>query len=334
MSKHGLEKDYPGANANRPMDIPKRGWWQVAKRAWAESKTDQVPLLAAGVAFFSFLSLFPMMIAAVTVYGLVASRETVARQAEQLTEALPSDAASLITDQMNAIISTPEQSLGLGLIIALGLALWSASGGVGNMMTAVNVAYDEEETRGFVKRKLLALGFTLGGILFAAVAVGLIAVTPVLLDQFVPDGALRVLLEVGRWVLLLLAVMVALAVLYRFAPARNAPQFSWVSVGAALATVIWMIASLGFSLYVDNFGSYGKTYGALAGVAVLMLWLWITAFVVLLGAEMNAESEQQTVKDTTVGDPEPLGRRGAIKADTLPAEQPEDGADRQQRTSR
>jgi membrane protein len=334
MSKQGLEKDYPGANANRPRDIPKRGWWQVSKRAWAESKTDQVPLLAAGVAFFSFLSLFPMMIAAVTVYGLVASRETVARQAEQLTEALPRDAASLITSQMSAIISTPEQSLGLGLIIALALALWSASGGVGNMMTAVNVAYDEEETRGFVKRKVLALGFTLGAILFAAVAVGLIAVTPVLLDQFVPSGALRVLLEVGRWVLLLLAVMVALAVLYRFAPARNAPRFTWVSVGAAVATVIWLIASLGFSLYVDNFGSYGKTYGALAGVAVLMLWLWITAFVVLLGAEMNAESEQQTVKDTTVGDPEPLGRRGAIKADTLPAEGPEDGADRQQRTSR
>ncbi len=334
MSKHGLEKDYPGANANRPRDIPKRGWWQVSKRAWAESKTDQVPLLAAGVAFFSFLSLFPMMIAAVTVYGLVADRQTVARQAEQLTQALPRDAASLITTQMDAIISTPQESLGLGLIIALALALWTASGGVTNMITAVNVAYDEEETRGFVKRKLLALGFTLGAILFAAVAVGLIAVTPVLLDQFVPNGALRVLLEVGRWVGLVLAVVVALAVLYRFAPARNAPQFSWVSVGAAVATVIWLIASLGFSLYVDNFGSYGKTYGALAGVAVLMLWLWITGFVVLLGAEINAESEQQTVKDTTTGDPEPLGRRGAIKADTLPDEEPEDGELRQQRTSR
>jgi membrane protein len=333
MSNHGLEKDYPGANAQQPKDIPKRGWWQVCKRAWAESKTDQVPLLAAGVAFFSFLSLFPAMIAAVTVYGLVAERETVARQAEQLAEALPQDAAGLITSQMEAIISTPEQSLGLGLLIALVLALWSASGGVGNVITAVNVAYDEEETRGFVKRKLLALGFTLGAILFAAVAVGLIAVTPVLLDQFVPSGIIRVLLEIARWIGLVFAVTVALAVLYRFAPARNAPQFSWVSVGAAVATVIWLIASLGFSLYVDNFGSYGKTYGALAGVAVLMLWLWITAFVVLLGAEINAESEQQTVEDTTTGDPRPLGERDAIKADTLPNEEPEDGATRQNRNA-
>ncbi|HET6625772.1 MAG TPA: YihY/virulence factor BrkB family protein [Nocardioidaceae bacterium] len=329
MAKTGIEHEYPGAAADAPGDIPARGWWQVSKRAWKESKTDQVPLLAAGVAFFSFLSLFPAMIAAVMVYGLVADPKTVAEQAKQLTEALPKDAASLITGQMQAIIDTPQQSLGLGLAIALVLALWSASGGVGNVITAINVAYDEEETRGFVKRKLLALGFTLGAIVFAVVAIVLIAVTPVLLDQFIPDGALRLLLEVARWVGLLLAVMVALAVLYRFAPARDAPRLAWVSVGAVVSTVIWLLASLGFSLYVDNFGSYGKTYGALAGVVVLLLWLWITAFVVLLGAEINAESEQQTVEDTTTGAPRPLGTRNAVKADTMPGEDSEEGVARQ-----
>jgi membrane protein len=315
-----LERDYPGAHATQPHEIPAKGWVQVLKRAWAEAKADQVPLLAAGVAFFSFLSLFPAMIAAVMVYGLVADRRTVAEQADKLTEALPQDAASLIVGQMRAIIATPEQSLGLGLAIALVLALWSASGGVGNVITAVNVAYDEEETRGFVKRKGLALGLTLGAIVFAAVAITLIAVAPVLLDRVLPTGIGRVLAEVGRWFGLLVAVMVGLALLYRIGPDRDAPRMRWVSVGAAVATVIWLAASLGFSLYVDNFGSYGETYGALAGVVVLMLWLWITAFVVLLGAEINAEAEQQTVHDTTVGPEAPLGSRGAVKADTVPGQ--------------
>jgi membrane protein len=317
-----LERQYPGATAEQPSQIPAKGWFQVTKRAWAEAKADQVPLLAAGVAFYSFLSLFPAMIAAVTVYGLLSDPATVARQAEQLSNALPEDAASLITDQLNAIASSPQQSLGLGLIIALALALWSASGGVGNLMTAVNLAYDEEETRGFVKRKALSLMFTLGAILFVVVAVILIAVTPVLLDALVPEGAIRILLNAARWVGVVVAVSIALAVVYRFAPDRDNPRFSWVSVGAVVATVIWVIASVGFSLYVDNFGSYGKTYGALAGVAILMLWLWITAFIVLLGAEINAEAEQQTVRDTTTGRAEPLGRRGAVKADNLPHDEP------------
>jgi membrane protein len=317
-----LRRQYPGATADQPKQVPAKGWLQITKRAWAESKLDQVPLLAAGVAFYSFLSLFPAMIAAVTIYGLVASRQTVARQTEAIAEALPRDAASIITDQMEAIATQPQQSLGLGLLIALALALWSASGGVGNIVTAINVAYDEEETRGFVKRKLLSLGFTFGAILFAAVAVGLIAVVPPLLDQFFPSGVIHWTIQIARFLLLVGAVVVALGILYRYAPDRDEPRFSWVSVGATVATVIWLIASIGFSLYVDNFGSYSKTYGALAGVAVLMLWLWITAFIVLLGAEINAEAEQQTVEDTTVGPPEPMGQRGAVKADSLPHEQP------------
>ena len=324
MTKHAstLEREFPGATADEPRQIPAKGWFQVTKRAWAESKVDQVPLLAAGVAFYSFLSLFPAMIAAVTIYGLVADPATVARQTQAISDALPADAASIITKQMEAITSQPQQSLGLGLIIALALALWSASGGVGNIVSAINVAYDEEETRGFVKRKLLSLGFTLGAIVFVVLAVTLIAVTPVLLDSVFPSGAIHWLLQIGRWVGVVLAVMVALAVLYRYAPDRDSPRFAWVSVGAAVATVIWVVASVGFSLYVDNFGSYSKTYGALAGVAVLMLWLWLTAFIVLLGAEINAEAEQQTIKDTTTGPPQPLGERNAVKADNLPNEVP------------
>lgn len=332
MATDSRRDAYPGADAEKPTEIPKRGWVQIVKRALAESKNDQVPLLAAGVAFFSFLSLFPAMIAAVTVYGLIADPKTVADQTQQLTQALPNDAASLIGDQLKAITSTPQQSLGFGLLIALALALWSAAGGVGNIVTAINIAYDEEETRGFVKRKALALGLTLGAIVFVVFAIAMVAVAPALLEAFVPSGAAYWLLQIARWVLLLVAVSLVLAVLYRYAPDRDAPKFKWVSVGAVVSTVIWLIASLGFSLYVNNFGSYGKTYGALAGVVILLLWLWITNFIVLLGAEINSEAEQQTLQDTTKGEPEPLGQRNAIKADNLPEESSEEGAARQAQT--
>lgn len=311
-----------GAHAEAPQDIPAKGWWQVTRRAWKEAKADQVPLLAAGVAFYSFLALFPAMIAAVLLYGLVRDPRDVAALAEDMSETLPEDAASLLTEQLRAVAATPQQSLGLGLLVTLVLALWSASGGVGNIVSAINIAYDEEETRGFVKRKLLALGLTVGAIVFVVVTVGLVAVAPALLDSFVGSGPMRWLLEAARWLGLIAAMSLMLAVLYKVAPDRDDPRFRWVSVGAVVATVIWVAASLGFSLYVDNFGSYNKTYGALAGVVVLLLWLWITMYVVLLGAEINAEAEEQTVKDTTVGEPKPLGERGAVKADSVPGTSP------------
>lgn len=329
-----LEHDFPGSQAHTPTAIPKRGWFQIVKRAWKESSKDQVPLMAAGVAFYSFLALFPAMIAAVLLYGIVADPATVASQSKQLTDALPQDAASLITGQMDSLASSPQQSLGIGVVIAILLALWSASGGVGNLIQAVNTAYDEEETRGFIKRKLLALGLTLGAIVFVVVTVGLVAVAPAAFDSIVGTGPLRWALEAGRWVILLLAVCTVLGVIYRVAPDRNSPKFKWTSVGAITATVIWLIASLGFSLYVDNFGKYAKTYGALAGVIVLLLWLWITMFIVLLGAEINAEAEQQTVTDTTKGEPRPLGERDAIKADILPNQDPDEVRRADQKSSK
>ncbi|PWN04709.1 YihY/virulence factor BrkB family protein [Nocardioides silvaticus] len=322
MTAQMTRERLPGEQADDPREIPRAGWFQIVKRAWAEAKSDQVPLLAAGVAFYSFLALFPAMIAAVMLYGLVRDPEDVRRQVDDLSAALPSDAASLLTTQLEAITSTSSGSLGLGLLVSLVLALWSASGGVGNLLSAINVAYDEEETRGFVKRKGLSLLLTLAAIVFVVVTISLVAVAPAVLDNLAEGGPLRWGLEAARWVGLVAAMTVALAVLYRVAPDRDDPEFKWVSVGAAVATVVWLAASLGFSLYVDNFGSYNKTYGALAGVVVLLLWLWLTMYIVLLGAEVNAEAEQQTARDTTVGQDRPLGQRDAVKADTLPGEQP------------
>jgi membrane protein len=236
------------------------------------------------------------MIAAVLLYGLVADPKTITEQAGEVASALPQNAGSLVIAQMRNLAKAPEHSLSLGLLISLVLALWSASGGVGNVITALNLAYDEKETRGFVKRKALALGLTLGAIVFVVLAIALVAAVPAILDAFVPAGPLYWLLEGLRWALLVAIVACVLAVLYHVAPDRAAPKFRWMSFGAVVATIIWILASVGFSVYVNTFGSYGRTYGGgvVTSVVVLMLWLWITNLIVLFGAEINAEAESAT----------------------------------------
>jgi membrane protein len=303
-------------DADKPTQIPAAGWWQVIRRAWAEAKADQVPLLAAGVAFFGFLAVFPAIVAAVLTYGLVADPEQIRNQAGELAAAMPESGRELLLEQLATLTSSPRQGLGIGLIVAVLAALWSASGGVGYLISAVNLAYDEEETRGFVRRKLLSLGMTLGAIVFVLLAVGLFSAGAAIGDELATP--VRIGLEAARLVVAVLLIMVALAVTYRLAPDRDAARVRWVSTGAVVATIIWLLASIGFSIYVQTFGNYAKTYGSLAAVVILMLWLWLTAYAVLLGAEINAEAEQQTARDTTTGEPRPLGRRNAVKADSLP----------------
>ena len=312
--------DVPGADAHKPTDIPKEGWKQVLKRTKQQVKEDNVPLLAAGVAFYMFLALFPALIAAITIYGLVADAQQVEQQIQSLTDTLPEDAASLLETSLTNIATTSSTALGWGLLVSLGGALFAASGGVQNLVKAVNIAYDEEETRGFLKLRALALLLTIGGVLFVAVAAGLVAVLPVVFDAVGLGGFALVAAQIARWLGLLVFVLVALAVLYRLAPDRDDPKFRWVGLGSLVATVLWLIGSVGFSLYVSNFGSYGKTYGALAGVVVLLLWLWLTSLIVLIGAEINSETEQQTARDTTQGPEKPMGERRAVKADTMPAQ--------------
>jgi membrane protein len=312
------EAELPGVHAEKPTDIPARGWLQIVKRAWAENNSDNMPIIGAGVAFFAFLAVFPALIATISIYGLVASPETVARQIESLSDQLPQDAQSLIGSQLTSITQNSGGALTVSLVISILGALWSASGGTGNLITAVNLAYDEVETRSFIKRKALALGLTVGAIVFILITFALVAVVPVVLDTL-PLGILgTILAQVVRWVLLLGVIAGSLAVLYRVAPDRDAPKIRWVSLGSLVVTVIWAVVSLLFSLYVDNFGSYDKTYGAIAGVIVLMLWLYLTCYLVLLGAEINSEMEHQTAQDTTEGDPVPMGKRDATVADEVP----------------
>jgi membrane protein len=318
-------EDLSGAQADKPTEIPKRGWFQIAKRGWAEAKADQVPLLAAGVAFYAFMAIFPAMIAVTLLYGLFADPATIADQVDAAGGALPDDVRALIVEQLRNLATTQRTGAGIGAILSLLLALWSASAGVGNLMTAISTAYDEQEQRGFVKKRAIALALTLGAVVLLLVVLGLVAVLPVVLQIF-SGGALRVLLEIARFLLVAVVVAIALAVLYRIAPDRDAPKFRWVSVGAVVATVLWLLASIGFSIYVANFSNYAKTYGALASVVILLFWLWITAYAILLGAEINAESEQQTARDSTRGPERPLGQRGAVKADSVPDDNAESDA--------
>jgi membrane protein len=311
----------PGVRAARPRQLTLRGWWQVLRRTVKEMGRDHVTLLAGGVAYAWFLALFPGMIAAVMVYGLVTDPAEVEQQVANVAEGLPSEAQTLLTDQMRSIASGSDQTLSIGLVISLALALWSASAGIASLVEAVNIAYDEEEGRNFFVKRGLSLILTLGFLVFLALSIGLIAVLPIVLDQVGLGVVATTLVEIVRWVGLILIAVLSVGLIYRIGPDRSAPKVRWLSVGAVTAVALWLAASVGMTLFVDNFGSYGETYGALAGVVVLLLWLWITALAVLLGAELNAEAELQTARDTTTGPPRPMGRRDAVKADRLPPQQ-------------
>jgi membrane protein len=306
-----------GRDADVPVQIPARGWKDVLVRAKAETKADNVSLLAAGVAFFSLLAIVPALVALVSIYGLVADPEDVANQISDALRAAPAEARDLVQTQLESITGGKSSSVGLGALIGIVVALWSASSGMQNLIAAINLAYDEDETRGFVRLRAVSLALTVGAVLFVVVAIALVALLPALLGGTELGAPLRVALNVLRWPLLAAALLVGLAVVYRYAPDREPARWSWVSPGAVIATVLWIVGSLLFSLYTANFAKYNETYGSLGAVVVLMLWLYLTAFVVMLGAEINAELERQTRADTTTGQDRPLGARGAYAADTL-----------------
>jgi membrane protein len=321
MAKAAYESRSPeegrGRQAGRPTEVPARGWKDIAVRVKQQMKVDDVPLLGAGVAFFAMLALVPALVALVSVYGLVADPEGIERDVEDLLAAAPQEVRDLVTSQLSAIVESSPSGLRIGAIVGLVVALWSASSGVKHLIGAVNLAYDEDETRGFLKLRGLALALTVAGVIALAAVVAALIVFPELLSDQGTEAVFRALILVVRWPLLALLGLGALAVIYRYAPDRDAPRWRWVSPGALFAVVTWVIASVLFSLYTSNFGQYNETYGALGAVVVVMLWLYITTYVVIVGAEINAEIERQTAVDTTVGPSKKLGRRRAYAADTL-----------------
>lgn len=305
-----------GRGAHSPREVPPRGWKDVAVRTVRQSKADGVSLLAAGVAFYALLALVPSLVALVSLYGLVADPEDIERSIDDSLSAAPEEVRDLVSSQLSAIVESEPSGLQLGVLVGVVVALWSASSGMKNLVLAVNLAYDEEEGRKFLKLRGLALAFTLGAVLLAGVAVAAV-VLPRSFDGEGAEGVLRTALEIGRWPVLAVLGLLALTALYRWGPDRTAARWSWVSPGAVLALVVAVVASVGFSIYTANFGSYNETYGALAAIVVVMLWLFLVAYAVIFGAELNAELERQTAVDSTTGAPEPLGSRGAHAADSV-----------------
>jgi membrane protein len=306
-----------GRTADTPTQIPAKGFWDVFARVRKESKDDGVTLLSAGVAFYALLAFVPAMVALVSLYGLVAKPSDVQRQVSSSLSAAPREVRGLVTSQLESIVNSAGKGAVLGVIFGTLLALWSASSGVGHLIEAVNRAYDEAETRGFVKRKVIALLFTIGAILFVLVSFGLVTILPALLAKSGLGTAGRIVVGVLRWIVLLGGMIVGLAVLYRFGPDRDDPRWRWVTPGAIVAAVAWIVGSVLFSVYTANFAKYNETYGSLGAVVIMLLWLFLTAAVVIIGAEINAELERQTTRDTTVGGDRPIGQRSATAADTV-----------------
>ncbi|HET9446397.1 MAG TPA: YihY/virulence factor BrkB family protein, partial [Steroidobacteraceae bacterium] len=250
-------------------------------------------------------------------YGFFASPADIASHLQQVATALPEDATNILQQQLSRLSQNPQGALSFGIVIGIGLALWSARKGMVALMTVTNVAYDEDESRGFFKKLFVSLAFTIGAVI-GFLAVLLLGVAVPVAVSFFPLGSVAEFVLLGvRWLLLFAVAVLGLAVVYRFAPDRRAAQWRWVTPGSIIAAVLWLIGSVLFTVYVRNWGSYGETYGALGGVVVLLMWFYLSGYLVILGAEINSEMERQTKRDTTSGRPKPRGSRGAYSADTV-----------------
>ena len=306
-----------GREAGRPKDIPAQGWKDILWRVKDQIKEDRLSIIAAGVAFYGLLAIFPGLIALVAIYGLAFDPQQVEQQAQALSGILPPQAADIILGQLHDLTTTSSTALGFGAIAGIVLALWSASAGMRTLMEALNVAYDEKESRGIIRYYGTALLLTLGAIFGLILAIALVVALPVVLKFLGLGDAMQWLVSLAVWPVLVLLMLLGLAIVYRYGPSRDQPRWRWVSWGAVIAMVLWVIGSALFSLYVTQFGNYNETYGSMGAVVILLMWFLLSAYAILIGAEFNAEAERQTEKDTTKGREEPMGRRHAHAADTL-----------------
>ena len=311
---HPCEK---GRSAGTPAEIPTSGWKEVAFRTWKESSKDNVSLVAAGVAFYGFLAMVPLLGATVLTYGLVASPQTVLHNVSSLATSLPQDVAKLVGDQLLNVVKTSSSKKGFGVLVALVIALWGARNAAGSLIIALNIAYEEEEERGWIKVTLLSLAITAAAVLLGmlgAAVVGAMAAVEKMLPGLGPAGVIAG--KVLAYLLLAAAAAAAAATLYRYGPSRAKAKWTWITPGSVLFAVGWVLLALGFGFYVSNFGKYNVTYGSLGGVIVLLTWLYLSSFILLFGGEFNSEVEHQTARDTTADAKEkPLGARGAWSAD-------------------
>lgn len=304
-----------GRHAASPMEIPWLGWKAVLRRTLIEMLTDRVSLVAAGCAFYATLALFPAMSMLISIYGLLFDPVTVEPQLEVLRGLVPPTAYTLIAERVHTLVARPPGSLGLSLLISTSVALWSSATGVKSIITALNLAYEEKERRSFARFQVTAFTITLLGIVSAVIGLALLVGLPATLEALGFASHQKALIRLASFALLVMAVLTGLSLLYRYGPSRERPRWQWVTPGSLVATVLWVAVSALFSIYVGQFASYDATYGPLGTVVGIMMWFFVTVYAVLLGAELNAELELQTVVDSTDGPARPLGRRGAYVAD-------------------
>jgi membrane protein len=308
-----------GHRARQFWEIPKAGWRDIAIRTWNETGEDNISLLAAGVAFYSFLAFVPLLASIVLVYGIAVAPADVARHMQTLVQVLPSDAARIVGDQLKSLTETPATRTTIGLIVAILLAIYGAMRGATSVIGALNITYGERETRSFVRTTGLSAAFTIGAVLVAIVAMIAISAMSLIGTWIHLPPVAGPLITGALWIGTALVASALVAVIYRYGPDREDAKWTWLTPGAVFASVGALLATFLFGLYVSHFGGYNATYGALGAVVSFLMWLYVTAFVVLLGAELNAEIERQTAEDTTTGPEQAMGDRGAKMADTAAA---------------
>jgi membrane protein len=304
-----------GRFATAPHQIPAKGWKTVLKRTGAGFLQDRIMAEAASITFYVLLALFPAIAALISVYGLFTNPAQIGAQLASLSGIIPGDGMQIIQGQITALTAKGHGTLGFAAIISLLVSLWSANNGIKSLIGGLNVVYHEHEKRSYVKLTLVAFAFTIGTIIFAIVALFAVVLIPIILNFVGLGFATATLINLLRWPAMFVVVAVVLAFVYRYGPSRNWARWQWVSWGGAAAAFLWIPVSQLFSFYVANFANYNKTYGSLGAVIGFMTWIWISSIIVLMGAELNAELEQQTERDSTIGPEKPQGERGAFKAD-------------------
>lgn len=305
-----------GHSVTHPRAFSIKSWWHITKRVFDKVQRDNMPLIAAGVAFYFLLAVFPLLAAFVSMYGLFVDQTTLTQHINMLVGVIPEQSRAILEGHIENLVSTDNRTLNISFIISFLLAIWSGGKGSVALITACNITYQESKSRSFFKKLIARILLTLATIFLMLLMLLLLVGVP-LIFSYVNDASQKILNFV-TWPLLVLTFYLSLANLYKYAPHRTSAKWSWVTPGALMATLLWLTGSFLFNFYITKYAGYNETYGSMGGVIILLMWFYLTTYTILLGAEINAAAELQTLKDTTIGDEKPLGERGAYVANNGP----------------